>query len=102
MAAIWLFQNVDGPAHHVAGCANIEPTRIEARDHEETGTRIYEAFDNSGAAPRSIGLHRTLADARAACQRHKDQEGAPMRGEAPHVEPHEELKRLLAREPAKA
>jgi hypothetical protein len=102
MAAIWLFQNVGGPAHHVADCASVEPTRIEARDHEETGTRIYEAFDSSGAAPRSIGLYRTLADARAACQRHRDQVGAPMRGEASHVEPHGELRRLLARESAKA
>jgi hypothetical protein len=102
MAALWIFQNVRDPAICAAGVVDMDATRIEVRDHEETGTRTYEALDYAGPSPRSIGRYRTLVDAKAACQRHTDQKRNSRRDAPRPTESHEELKRLLARESAKA
>jgi hypothetical protein len=102
MAASWHFQSVSRPAAGVVGSIHHATTSVEARDDEATGTRTYEAFDNSGPSPRSIGRHRTLVDAKAACETHRDRTGRLERHVARPADTHEQLKRLLARESAKS
>jgi hypothetical protein len=102
MATIWLFQNASRPTGRAANSDGVVATHIEACDHEETGTRTYEALDDSGLSPRSIGRYQTFAEAQAACQRHQGERVSSPRDAARPTEPHEQLKRLLAGERAKA
>ena len=100
MAAIWLFENVADRPGCPVNSVDVETTRIEVRDHEETGTRMYEAVDSSGSSPRCIGRYRTLAEAKAACQRLKEQKSGSPRGDARPTQPHEQLQRLMTSEMA--